>query len=372
MDEIRVTTHGHASDPRRRWLRNTFQEGPGFRFLATRSGRPRRRRRDDAVLAAIRLRARCVRVAREDGIAAALALGVCGRASLFRWQAAFAVGGLEALRPGRRGPRVVELVHPAWVEQVVITVRLLTYWNSKRIVAELRRREVASVSEGWVEALFDRLGAARPSIASRGGGPRYERPAPNELWHIDIKGPFFIQLARREYLKTWIVGLLDDHSRFLLGLRIQTDAQAAPILVWLRDCIELCGAPLDLMSDNGSPFVVWMPGVLTRFGKTLRELEIRHIRTQINSPWTNGKIERFWGTLQTEVLDRQVFRSLAAAEVALAEYASYFNYHRLSGAIGWLTPAERFDGTPFTDRGFEHIPALEDLQPWLAELMAAA
>jgi transposase InsO family protein len=126
------------------------------------------------------------------------------------------------------------------------------------------------------------------------------------------------------------------------------------------------------MSDNGSPFVVWMPGVLTAFGKTLRELEVRHIRTQINSPWTNGKIERFWGLLQREVLDRQVFRSLEAAERALGEYAAYFNYHRLSSAIGWLTPAERFDGTPFTDRGFQHIPALRHLDAWLAELMAAA
>ena len=372
MDEIRVTYHGHTNDPRRRWLRNTFQQGPGFRFLATRGGRAPLPRSADPEIAVIRLRARCVRIAREDGIAAALALGCCSRASLYRWQAAFAGGGLAALRPGPRGPRRVALVHPLWVEQVVIAVRLLTYWNSKRIAAELRRREIATVSEGWIEALFDRLGASRPSIASRVGGPRYERPAPNELWHIDIKGPFFIQLAPRQYLKTWIVGLLDDHSRYLLGLRIQGDAQAAPILDWLRDCIELCGKPLDLMSDNGSPFVVWMPGVLTRFGKTLRDLEIRHIRTQINSPWTNGKIERFWGTLQMEVLDRQVFRSLAAAESALADYASYFNYHRLSSAIGWLTPAERFDGTPFTDRGFEHIPALQHLQSWLAELMAAA
>jgi len=45
------------------------------------------------------------------------------------------------------------------------------------------------------------------------------------------------------------------------------------------------------MSDNGNPFVVWMPGVLTRFGKRLRDLNIRHIRTQISTPWTNGKIE---------------------------------------------------------------------------------
>jgi hypothetical protein len=41
----------------------------------------------------------------------------------------------------------------------------------------------------------------------------------------------------------------------------------------------LCGTPLERMSDNGSPFVVWMPGVLTLFGKTLEQLRIRHIRT---------------------------------------------------------------------------------------------
>ena len=370
MDEIH-TGHGHERDPQRRWLRHTYQEGPGFRFLATRGGRPPQEQRRRGDLAALRLRARCLRIAREEGIAAALAVGVCSRATLFRWQAAYARGGLRALLPRRRGPRRVTRRYPLWIAQVVIAVRLLTYWNSKRIVAELRRREIAAVSEGWVEALFDRFGATRSSLP-RQGGPRYERTAPNELWHIDIKGPFFLQLAPGRYLKTWLVGLVDDHSRYLLGLRIQTTQQAVPILAWLRDCIELCGRPLALMSDNGSPFVVWMPGVLTAFGKTLRELDVRHIRTQINSPWTNGKIERFWGLLQREVLDRQVFRSLEAAETALEEFAAYFNYHRLSSAIGWLTPAERFDGTPFTDRGFQHIPALRHLEGWLAELMTAA
>jgi transposase InsO family protein len=370
MDQI-VVDHGHGRDPNRRWLRHTYQEGPGFLFLATRGGRPPTRETVHGELAQIRRRALVLRVAREAGIAAALALGECSRASLFRWRAAYEQGGLEALRPLRRGPRQPVAGYPAWTEQVVITVRLLTYWNSKRISAELRRRQIADVGETWIEALFDRLGTARPSLP-REAGPRYERSQPNELWHIDIKGPFFIQLLERHYLKTWLVGLVDDHSRYVLGLRIQTSAQLAPILIWLRDCIELCGQPLAVMSDNGSPFVVWMPGVLTAFGKTLQELAIRHIRTQINSPWTNGKIERFWKLLQAEVLDRQVFRSLEEAEIALNRFGAYYNYHRLSGAIGWLTPAERFDGTPFTDRGFENIPALEHLQQWLADLMRAA
>ena len=153
------------------------------------------------------------------------------------------------------------------------------------------------------------LGTARPSLR-RERGPAYERARPNELWHIDIKGPFFLQRAKGEFTKVWIVGLVDDHSRFLIGLRVLPRPQNQPILAWLDDCLELCGTPLELMSDNGSPFVVWMPGVLTLFGRTLEELHIRHIRTQVNSPWTNGKIERFWGVLQAELLDREVFRTL--------------------------------------------------------------
>ncbi|MDE3192152.1 MAG: integrase core domain-containing protein [Chloroflexota bacterium] len=321
--------------------------------------------------AVVRDRARLVRVMGAQGLVAALALGTCSRRSLFRWKAALARGGLAALVPEPHGPRTRKLKHPAWLEQVVIAVRLHTYWNAKRISAELRRREIALVGHRWIEQLFDDLGTSRPS-GPRGRGPRYERSSPNSLWHIDIKGPFWIQLDRKRYLKTFLVGLVDDHSRYVIGLRILPAAGAEPILAWIAECFELCGRPLDLMSDNGTPFVVWMPGVLTRFGKNLRDLEIRHIRTQVNSPWTNGKIESFWATLKSEVLDREVFRSLADAEAALERFSRYYNYHRLHGEIDWCTPAERYDGTPFTDRGFDNVPALAHLVPWLDDLRKAA
>lgn len=226
---------------------------------------------------------------------------------------------------------------PAWVEQAVIVVRLLTYWNSKRLAAEFRRREIYPLHHHAVDGLLAELGTARPSIR-REHGPAYERARPNELWHIDIKGPFFLRRSVREYEKVWIVGLVDDHSRFLIGLRVLPRPQVRPILGWLDDCFELCGTPLELMSDNGSPFVVWMPGVLTLFGKTLEDLRIRHLRTQVNSPWTNGKIERFWGLLQSELLDRQVFRTLESAADGLTRFATYYNYDRLHGELDCTPP----------------------------------
>jgi transposase InsO family protein len=361
MDELEPD---HRKDPHRRLLRHTYQEGPGFLFLATRGGRPPERvgQRGPANL---RLRARAVRLAREEGVAAALALGV-SRASLHRWQLWYAGDGLEGLVDRSRGPLPQRL--PGWVEQAAIVVRLLTYWNSKRLAAEFSRRDIYPLNHHAVDALLTDVGTARPSVR-RERGPAYERSRPNELWHIDIKGPFFLQRAKGEFSKVWIVGLVDDHSRFLIGLRVLPRPQSRPILAWLDDCFELCGIPIELMSDNGSPFVTWMPGVLTLFGKTLEELRIRHLRTQINSPWTNGKIERFWGVLQSELLDRYVFRNLDAAADGLTRFASYYNYDRLHGELDWHTPAERYDGTPFTARGFERIPSLEHLNGWLTELM---
>jgi len=308
-----------------------------------------------------------VRLARDEGIAAALAVGA-SRASLHRWRRRYGAGGLEGLVDRLRGPAPGRL--PAWVEQAVIVVRLLTYWNSKRLAAEFTRREIFPLDHHAVDSLLGQVGTARPSVR-RERGPAYERGRPNELWHIDIKGPFYLRRSAHEYEKVWMVGLVDDHSRFLIGLRVLTRPQAKPILAWLDDCFELCGTPLELMSDNGSPFVVWMPGVLTLFGKTLDELRIRHLRTQVNSPWTNGKIERFWGVLQSELLDRRVFRTLEAAADGLTGFATYYNYHRLHGELDWHTPAERFDGTPFADRGFDHVPALLHLNDWLSELMTA-
>ena len=208
MDEVSGDRH-RRRDPARRWLRHTYQEGPGFRFLATRGGRPPGEAKAHSAVGTLRLRARVLRIARELGLASALALGRCSRMTLWRWQQAYARGGLAALMPEPYGPRTPVLKHPAWLEQVVIAVRLHTYWNAKRISAELRRREIASVGQWWIERLFDDLGTSRPS-GPRERGPRYERSSPNSLWHIDIKGPFFIQLGRQRYLKTFIVGLVDD------------------------------------------------------------------------------------------------------------------------------------------------------------------
>ena len=108
--------------------------------------------------------------------------------------------------------------------------------------------------------------------------------------------------------------------------------------------MELGGVPHELMTDIlGTPFVAIARTILSRFQPSLDELPIHHIRTQIDTSWTNGKIEAFWHTLQAEVLDRQQLADLAAAaETAVTAYAgtstttgstaSWTGRHRPSGS----------------------------------------
>ena len=366
MPEVQSRTY---ANPRRLPRRNHYQEGPGFLFVATQGGRPPDEVGQHGQATIVRRRRAALRRWTDGEPLATICSELsCSRASLFRWRARYREGGLMALLDRPRVGRATDL-SPA-LERLILTVRLLTYWNSRRIAAEFRRRGVWPLGHGQVDRLLTRHGSHRPSYV-RTPGPRYERAAANELWHIDLKGPFFFVGASGRARTCHFVGLVDDYSRFLLGIRAVPTKEATWVLALLEEAIELCGVPHELMTDNGTPFVAITRSMLSRFQRTLEELRIRHIRTQIDTPWTNGKIEAFWATLQAEVLDRQELADLAAAETAVAAFAGYYNYHRLHGEIDWQTPAERFDGTPFTDRGFGTVPALAGVADLLDAILAA-
>ena len=299
------------SDPRRLARRNHYQEGPGFLFLATQGGRPTGVDMAPDTAGIVRLRAGALRRwhAGEPATQVATELGI-GRATLYRWQERYEEDGLEGLVDAPRLGRASEL--DPILERVIITVRLLTNWNSRRIVAEFGRRDV-HVGPGQVDRRLARYGTHRSS-APRIPGPRYERRNPNELWHIDLKGPLYLYPSRGPVRTCHFVALVDDHSRYLLGIRAVPTKQAVAVLDVLGEAIELCAIPLALMSDNGTPFVAIAGWMMSRFQRTLAELSIRHIRTQIDTPWTNGKIEAFWAILQAEVLERQHLADLAAID----------------------------------------------------------
>ncbi|UWU90479.1 integrase core domain-containing protein [Bradyrhizobium sp. CB1015] len=74
------------------------------------------------------------------------------------------------------------------------------------------------------------------------------------------------------------------------------------------------------------------------FEAMLLELGIKHRYTRPYRPQTNGKVERFWRTLDDDVIDGATFDNLDHFANELFEYLVYYNNHRPHQALAGQTP----------------------------------
>jgi len=89
-----------------------------------------------------------------------------------------------------------------------------------------------------------------------------------------------------------------------------------------------------VITDNGSAYVS------DRFAATCRVAGLRHTRTKPRHPWTNGRAERFIGTVQRECAYRDQFTSDAERALSIALFVPWYNTERPHRALGGLTPSD--------------------------------
>ena len=235
---------------------------------------------------------------------------------------------------------------------------MIRLWGAERLTKEFSHRRIFTISHQGVHNIFLRYGLNNLKRVSKRKKPkRYQRLKKNELWHIDIKGPFYIKGVGRVYT----IGIIDDYSRYLIQCALRTVQQMGKVIRVLKNGLDLCDRPQELLSDNGLQFVSIMENTLNGFQELLKELGIKHLRCRVHSPETNGKIERFWQTLEKECFNRYYFTGLKEAQEKVDRFVEYYNYHRLNKALGWKTPAELYRGRENRDKGLEGIPEMEAL-----------
>jgi transposase InsO family protein len=89
-----------------------------------------------------------------------------------------------------------------------------------------------------------------------------------------------------------------------------------------------------VLTDNGSAYIS------RRFAAACRAAGLRHTRTQPRHPWTNGRAERFIGTIQRECAYRDQFTSDAERALSIALFVPWYNTERPHRALGGLTPSD--------------------------------
>jgi len=204
-----------------------------------------------------------------------------------------------------------------------------------------------------VTAILRRHGAlGRRAGEHPGPWKRFERPRPNDLWQMDFKG--HVALARG---RCHPLCVLDDHSRYAVGLEACGDEQDATVRLRLTEIFRRYGLPWEMLMDNGSPWGDAGDQAHTVFTVWLLRLGIGVTHGRPYHPQTQGKEERFNRTLKAEVLAARSLPDLVACQGAFDDWRPIYNHVRPHEALGLTTPGERY--LPSVRSFPERLPAIE-------------
>ena len=286
------------------------------------------------------LNLRAVKLYLEEGYSAELIaeeLGI-GRSSVTGWAKRYRDRGEAGLRPScspRKGRRQVSR---AAKRKAVELKRRNPEHGSKRISHLLKRVFLLKAGPETVRQTLKEEGLVqRPKRKPRRNPARprfFERARPNQLWQTDI---FTFRLGGRA---AYLIGYLDDYSRYITGMGLYRSQTAEHVLEVYRRAIGEYGVPKEMLTDNGRQYTNWRG--TTRFEAELKKERVKHIKSRPHHPMTLGKIERLWKSIFTEFLGRVQFDSFEEAQDRLRLWVQYYNYKRPHQGIGGLCPADRF------------------------------
>ncbi|MEU1608004.1 IS481 family transposase [Micromonospora matsumotoense] len=335
------------------------------------------------VLSVVEQRLDAVRavLAGSDVTEVAASLGV-HRSTVHRWVGRYLTEQLAGLsdrshRPHSCPGQVAEVVEVAVAEMR----REHPRWGSRRIRLEMLRKagpwvveDLVVPSERTIDRILQRQGLlrVRPRKRPKESYRRWERPAPMQLWQMDIVGGVqLVNPATGVVREAKLVTAVDDHSRYCVIARVVERATGRAVCLALAEALTRFGVPEEIITDNGKQFTDRFNKYRPRTGEVLfdkicRHNGITHRLTAPASPNQNGKVERFHGTVRPEFLDTaEAFTSLAEAQAAVDAYVRHYNTDRPHQALDArtpVTPADRFQPVPAQQRALVDVwlpPALD-------------
>lgn len=220
-------------------------------------------------------------------------------------------------------------------------------YGYRRITAMLR-------SEGWavnakrVERIWRRAGLKVPQKQPKrgrlwlndGSCIRLRPEHPNHVWSY-----VFVEGRTHNGRKFRMLNIIDEFTRECLAIRIDRKLNSTDVIDALSDLFILRGVPGHVRSDNGPEFIAkavrdWIVavGAKTAF-------------IEPGSPWENGYCESFNSKLRDELLNGEIFYSLAEAKVIIEAWRRYYNTERPHSSLGYKPPAPEAIIWPVPPRG---------------------
>lgn len=163
-----------------------------------------------------------------------------------------------------------------------------------------------------------------------------------EMGHVDLH-----QLPRDMFVTpperpAYLICLIDACSR-LAWAEVLASKKALPVMFKTLKMINTLNVNYglqfrEILTDNGAEFAARTKPDDHPFEAMLGELGIKHRYTRPYRPQTNGKAERFWRTINDDVINEATFDNLENFTNELFEYIVYYNAFRPHQALKGLTP----------------------------------
>ena len=224
---------------------------------------------------------------------------------------------------------------PRLVGRIIELATKYGRYGYRRITALLRH-------EGWranhkrVERLWRRDGLRVPQKQPKrgclwlndGSCIRRRPERPNHLWSCD-----FMAERTHDCRPLKLLNIVDEYTREYLAIRVERRMRSIDVLEYLSDLFIERGVPEHIRSDNGPEFTAELVRVW------LERLGVQTLFIELGTPWENGYVESFNGKFRDELLDREIFYTVAEAKVLVERWRREYNTIRPHSALGYRPPA---------------------------------
>jgi hypothetical protein len=249
------------------------------------------------------------------------------------------------LLPQKRGPKYGSRRPSPAQEQQVLELRDKGC-NKFEINSQLKQKSnIFTPSPSGIYNILKRNGRNRLKPIDREVKQKIIKERMGQLGHIDCHH-LSKSVIRGQNRKLYLLCVLDDYSR-LAWAQVMTDITALTTMFTAMHCLQALKREFgiqmeEIIADNGPEFgtSVSQNKMNHPFERMLFETGIKRRYMKAYRPQTNGKVERFWRTLNEDLIEDTDFDSLEELENELLKYLVYYNWERPHQGIGGKKPID--------------------------------
>ncbi len=248
-----------------------------------------------------------------------------------------------SLLPKKRGPKWKSRRPLAFIEQKVIEQRVkgINRYEIYAILKPILKKHTPSAS--GIYNICKRAGLNRLTKPMKQNKRKIIKERAGEMGHIDCHH-LPKELVLNDSKKRFLVCVVDSCSR-IAWADVVEDVKSLTVMFTTLKLLNLINAEYgiqfeELLTDNGSEFASRNNKEGHPFERMLVELGITHRYTRPYRPQTNGKVERFWRTIEDDLIRETTFDSIKEFKDELVQYLIYYNNQRPHQGINSDTPIE--------------------------------